>query len=211
MINPKVFQLADLVYFEPKDAFEDLYRDMSENIKNPNMTIISLHWKGKILAILGVVKQRRGCGELWLMPSTHVDSVKFEFFKIVKWLIYDVVFNELGYHRLEIAIKEGWEKGYRWARKLGFSISHVCDAYDPYMQTHVIFKKGGEVMAVGAIVAAVGTGLNFMGQMEAAEKEEEAARFNAENSRQQLMNYLDVMTLTRNSLLERWNSSKHNR
>ena len=141
MIEVKLFKIEHLDSFEPKDQFEDIYRDMKLNLLNPNMTILSLMVGDKCVAIEGVTKYRTGVGELWLLPSVHVDSMKLNFFKTTKWLIYSIAFEQLRFHRLELAILKGWHKGYKWARKLGFEYSHVCDAYDNLYQDHVIYKK----------------------------------------------------------------------
>jgi len=141
MIKVEVFKLEDLSSFEPKDEFEDLERDMKRNMVDFNKTILSLHWKEKVLAIVGVTKFREGVGEVWLLPSVHVDECKLGFFKMVKSLIYHFVFPTLKFHRLEIAILKGWDKGMKWAKALGFAESHVCEAYDRHYRDHVIFYK----------------------------------------------------------------------
>ena len=141
MIEVKAFKMEHLDTFEPKEDFDDLEKDMTRNLLNSNIVILTLIWEEKTLAIVGVNQHRIGSGELWLLPSIHVDSCPFEFFKSVKNLIYKFVFPALGYHRLEIAILANWKKGMRWAKALGFKISHLCKAYDIHRRDHIIYYK----------------------------------------------------------------------
>lgn len=141
MIDVKAFEMEHLEAYYPKYLFEDLDRDMKKNIMDPNKLIFSLLWKGKTLAILGLTEFRKGVGEVWILPSIYVDHCKFGFYKVVKSMLYDFVFNELKYHRIEIAILKGWDQGMKWARSLGFKKSHVCEAYDNLYRDHVIFTR----------------------------------------------------------------------
>lgn len=141
MINIREFEMADLWNFEPKDSFQDLQRDMKMNLSERHKTMMSLHWKDRTLAIVGLTEFRKGAGELWLLPSVYVDECGLAFFKAVKNLIYGFVFPILKFHRLEIAILKGWGNGMKWAKLLGFEESHTCDAYDEQYRDHVIFKK----------------------------------------------------------------------
>ena len=133
--------MEDLWNFEPKNKFKDLKGDMERNMRDITKFMMTLVWKEKPLAIVGVSEFRKGVGELWLLPSVYVDECKFAFSKMVRNLIYGFVFPTLGFHRLEIAILKGWEKGMKWAKMLGFDESHICDAYDEHFRDHVIFKK----------------------------------------------------------------------
>lgn len=64
-------------------------------------------------------------------------------------------------------------------------------------------------MAVGAGVAMVaGTGLSFLGQMDAAKKEEEAAKFNAETNRQQANEMLRRFEINKGLLVREVESFK---
>lgn len=141
MINVKVFSMEDLDDFDSAGEFEDLKRDMQMNYNNPNMTILSLKIKELTLAILGVTEFRRGAGEVWLLPSKSVPRNKFDFFKTVKRLIYSVVFDELHFHRLELAIVKGDKRGKKWAKALGFRYSHLCREYDTTLQDHEMFYR----------------------------------------------------------------------
>lgn len=141
MIKVEVFKIDHLKTFEPKEDFEYLERDMTRNIMDFNKSILTLMVEDKTLAILGVTKFRQGAGELWLLPSVHVDKHPKEFFRVTRNLIYTYVFPQLQFHRLEIAIMKGWRKGMKWAEKLGFELSHVCDHYDVLGNDHYIYKK----------------------------------------------------------------------
>lgn len=141
MIKIKTFEVDDLDKFEPKGTFEDLERDMKRNIMDITKTMLTYKIGDMTLAIVGVNEFRKGVGELWLLPSVHVDKYKKEFFKITKALIYGLVFPELGYHRLEIAILKDWKKGMRWVKALEFDFSHTCRAYDYLGNDHDIYYK----------------------------------------------------------------------
>ena len=141
MIDIRAFELDHLDNFLPKNYFEDLSRDMAINIEDPNKLIFSFLWKGKTLAILGLTQFRKGAGEVWLLPSVYVDKCKFTFFKNVKYVIDHFAFNELKYHRLDLAILKGWDKGIKWAKCLGFKESHICEAYDTQYRDHIIFTR----------------------------------------------------------------------
>jgi len=141
MIDIKSFSCDHLEVFEPKGQFEDLHRDMERNLLDISKTILTIFFGSRVLAIVGVTKFREGVGEVWLLPSVHVDEHKISFYKTVKSLIYNFVFPKMNFHRLEIAILKGWEKGMKWAKSLGFKESHTCEAYDTHMRDHVIFYR----------------------------------------------------------------------
>ena len=141
MIKVEIFRLEHLDSFQTETQFEDLGRDMARNLLDINKSMLSMIKDEKTIAILGVSTLRPGAGELWLMPSIHVNNYKFEFFKITKKLIYGYVFPHLEFHRLEIAILKDWAKGNKWAKKLGFDFSHICDHYDKLGRDHIIYKK----------------------------------------------------------------------
>lgn len=142
MINLVHFHISHLDNFKPKDEFEDLERDMTKNLLDTSKTMLTLQLgTGETLAIVGISTFRAGVGEVWILPSVYVDDHKLGFYKDIKSLIYDYLFNELKYHRLEIAILKGWEKGMKWAKSLGFKKSHICEAYDSHYRDHVIFTR----------------------------------------------------------------------
>lgn len=141
MTNIQGFEISHLNHFEPKDKFENLERDMSRNIMDISKTMLTLFWEEKVLAIVGVTEFRKGAGEVWLLPSVHVDKCKLYFYKTVKSLIYDFVFPVLKFHRLELAIEAGWMKGMKWAEKLGFTKTYLCEAYDSNYTDHWIYTR----------------------------------------------------------------------
>jgi len=113
---------------------------MARNMLDINKDMFTLVVKGKPIAFVGVIRFRKGVGELWLMPGHEVDNHKWGFFKTIKCLIYEVLFNQ-GYHRLEIAILKGWTQGEKWARALGFEYQGVVKAYDHRYRDHSIFYR----------------------------------------------------------------------
>jgi len=141
MINVQVFKIEHLKNFESKNEFEDLERDMKRNITDITKTIFSLIWKEKTLAIVGLSEFRKGVGEVWILPSIYVDKCKFAFYKMIRSLIYNLIFPEMKFHRLEIAILKGWDQGIKWAKSLGFKESHICEAYDSLYRDHIIFVR----------------------------------------------------------------------
>jgi len=141
MINVVAFEIGHLNDFYPKDWYEDLNRDMSLNIKDRSKLIFSLLWKEKTLAIFGLTEFRKGVCEIWLLPSIYVDQCKFSFYKCVRGLVHDFIFDDLKYHRVEMAILKGWEKGIKSAKSLGFKEEHVCEAYDTQYRDHLIFTR----------------------------------------------------------------------
>jgi len=141
MIRTDAFHIDHLKSFYPKDRFEDLERDMTENLLDTSKLMFTLIWKEKTLAIVGLSTLRKGVGEVWILPSIYVDHCRLGFYKNIKNLIYNYVFPELKFHRIEIAILKGWKKGMKWAKSLGFKESHICEAYDSHYRDHVIFTR----------------------------------------------------------------------
>lgn len=102
--------------------------------------------EGKPIAIIGVNIYRKGIGELWMIPSEKIDAFHLELVKALKWLIdyyIPVMFNIL---KLQIAIKEGWEQGCKWARTLGFKFEQNCYNYDMEKRNYHVFYKMLEVV-----------------------------------------------------------------
>lgn len=142
------FDLSLLIDFEPKKEFswDDMEIDLIQNTYDPRMPMRMLLNEGKPIAIIGVNIYRKGIGELWMIPSEKIGAFHLELVKALKWLIdyyIPVMFNIL---KLQIAIKEGWEQGCKWARTLGFKFEQNCYNYDMEKRNYHVFYKMLEVI-----------------------------------------------------------------
>jgi hypothetical protein len=141
MIKMTRFKIEDLDLFKPRDLFVDIVSDMEKNLLNPSIDMFTMKKNGEIVCLTGICHRRLGVGELWLIPSDLVDKYKSEFFKSIFRLIYNFAFPVMGMHRLEIAILVGWDKGVKWAEKLGFTREGIMKAYDLTKQDHYLYAR----------------------------------------------------------------------
>ena len=143
MIDAVDFQMRHLEGFTPKEGFVnfDIKQAKHFNMHNPSRELVSLLSSGETVAILGLNVHKPGVGELWLIPSPLVDEYKFEFFKATRKLIYNYVFPVLQMRRLTIAIDASWEKGCKWAEKLGFEKESVMKGFGDNYEDHICYAK----------------------------------------------------------------------
>ena len=140
MISVTQFEMSDLTGFTPKDIIPDLDVAMLNNMKNPNMDIVTLKDGDNTICLAGINHLRTGVVEAWLIPSLDVQKHKFGFFKSIKRLI-DFVFQTMGVHRFVLAISCDWQEGAKWAHSLGFRFESIARAYDFNRMDHAIYTR----------------------------------------------------------------------
>lgn len=59
----------------------------------------------------------------------------------MKSVIYNFVFPDLYMARLEILIEQGWEKGIKWAKSLGFKREGVLECYGYDYKSYIVFTR----------------------------------------------------------------------
>ena len=141
MINIVRFQMSDIDNFNSDNTFVDLEFDMKRNLSDPCMSMVTLVNKSKVICIAGVKELRHGVGELWLIPSVYVKDNKINFFKTIYCLIYNLIFTNMCFHRLQMAIKLNDKKATKWADKLGFKKEGIMKAYDHLGDDYFLYAK----------------------------------------------------------------------
>lgn len=141
MIEFRNLKPSELEQFQPKSLMVDFVGDMVKNINHPDREVMGMWRKDKFLCVLGVNFLRPGVGEVWLIPSVYVDRYPCEFFKAVYRLINNYLLGKCSLHRVEMAVEYGWQKGVKWAEKLGFQLEGVMEAYDLNYRDHFLFAK----------------------------------------------------------------------
>lgn len=141
------FDMGLLIDFEPKKEFswETLETDLIQNQIDHRMPMRMILQDGKPIAVIGVNILRKGIGELWMIPSAKIDGFPIELVKTLKWMIDVYIPVMYGLCKLQIAIKEGWEQGCKWARILGFKFEHNSHNYDIEKRSYHIFCRMLEV------------------------------------------------------------------
>ena len=141
MIKVQKLNPLNLLGFKPKREMFDFTNSMVKNIDHPDREVMGL-WKNEsLVCIAGVNFLRPGVGEVWIIPSAFVDVYRCEFFKSIYRLINNYLLDRCGLHRVEMAIEVGWEKGVKWAEKLGFELEGIMRAYDHNYRDHYLFSK----------------------------------------------------------------------
>lgn len=135
--------MGDLIDFKPKEEFfwEGFETDLIQNESDPRMPMRMLFQGSQPIAIIGVNILKKGVGELWMLPSEKIDGFPVEIVKAIKWLINVYIPVIFGIHKLQIAIREGWEQGCKWAKVLGFKFEYNSVAHDHSKQTHHVFYR----------------------------------------------------------------------
>ena len=138
----KEFKLEHLENFTPQNSkILDIKGDLDHYITSVNCDTVTFIRDDRVIAICGVSYLRRGVGEVWLIPGVLVDKYKLEFFKITYRLIHNFLIPQMRLHRTIIAIKEGWEQGYKWAKALGFKYESMMEAYDTSYGNQACFVR----------------------------------------------------------------------
>ena len=141
MIRALPFDKSHLENFVSKTDIPTLKEDIVTAWNSGLHTVLSLRRDNQTVCFAGVKDVRPGVGELWLAPSVLTEDYKCEFFKVIYRLIYRMVFPEMGFHRLEMAIATDWPEGDKWACKLGFSLEGIAKAWDSKRRDHAIYAK----------------------------------------------------------------------
>ncbi len=74
---------------------------------------------GNILACGGMVIERPGLGNIWLVPSVHVQTHRKSFHKTVLRL-FGKVLDNYSTRRIQASVLKGSAVDVRWIRRLGF-------------------------------------------------------------------------------------------
>lgn len=141
MIKIDTFELKHLEGFKPKTPFVDLAANMELNMLNVSRHLLSLLYKDKLVCIAGVNYHREGVGEVWLVPSAEVDEHKFLFYKAIQWLIDSYLMGSQNLHRLEMSIRVDWEKGIRWAQRIGFEREGLARQWSSDKKDYILYAK----------------------------------------------------------------------
>ena len=143
MIKSRKFIIPDLEHFKPADLDIEPYlnNDLISVHRDPKNTVLSIVDGNETIAFLGILFQRLGAGEVFLIPSDKTKNYIIDFFKVVKGTMEKVCFDILGYHRLEMAVKitEPWAD--KWARLLGFQFEGIARAYDSSLIDHKVYSR----------------------------------------------------------------------
>lgn len=141
MIDILPTKLADYTFAELKHKDSMTIEDLVWNLEDPGRTVLTIWKDGEVMAFVGVNTIVQGVGELWLIPCKIVDKYKYGLYKNVKELIYLMVFPEMGFHRLQMAIDPNDSRKKKWAESLGFAYEATLDAYGPDKTNQAIYKK----------------------------------------------------------------------
>jgi hypothetical protein len=133
------FEVGHLDFFDPKEEFEDLYRDMLENITNPMMDIVTVVDGKQIITIAGCTKLRGGVGEVWLLLDKSHGNVRLV--RAVKKLMVEYLVKEKGFYRLQMAIDASLPERKRWAEYLGYTNEGLMKAYDNTRTDHYLYAR----------------------------------------------------------------------
>jgi hypothetical protein len=82
------------------------------------------------LAILGWYQMMPGVGQGWALLSEKVTTCPIAFHKAVKSFLA-FVFYKFKLRRLQISVRVGYQKGYYWAKSLGFICEGIMNRYAP--------------------------------------------------------------------------------
>jgi len=135
------FELGHLDFFEPRDDFENLRRDMGENLQNPSISLVTVTLAKQILMIAGCTKFRAGVGEVWLLLDKCYERNKIRMVAATKELMMECLVKELGYYRLQMAIDANIPERKRWAEFLGFEKEGLMKSYDTTGADHFLYAR----------------------------------------------------------------------
>jgi len=133
---------AYLKYFEPIGVYIDK-REFVKNLDKENMDIFMLVENNKdTISIFGLNHLRVGVAEAWSIPGKLVEKRNKKVFCKTLMGMLNFAFDKMGLHRIEIAIPTYLgERGFKWAKFLGFQFEGICRAYNRDYQDHSIFSR----------------------------------------------------------------------
>jgi RimJ/RimL family protein N-acetyltransferase len=115
------FEVEDLTKFKPREYFSsemDVGR-VSSLVGNPNAWVRTLHLKGEVVGIVGLVTLHDGVGEVFSILSDRVEKSPFAFHRKVLGLSYAYA-TVLGIRRLQATVRVDQPKAARFIELLGF-------------------------------------------------------------------------------------------
>jgi len=118
----------DLKTFKAKFYEDCLKENMLDNIEHTYRECFLLTFGEKKIAICGINYTHGSAGDLWMIPSVHIDDKPGKSFHEISNLIDSLLDKDM--HRLQMYIKEDWPKGHKWARALKFSLEGIARNYD---------------------------------------------------------------------------------
>jgi hypothetical protein len=141
MIRYLRFDMGHLDFFKPRDDFEDIQRDMQDNMSNPMMDMVTVVHNNQILCISGCTELRAGVGEVWLLVDEAFKYHRIRFVRAVKTLMEEYLVKERRFYRLQMAIDASINERQRWAEYLGFEKEGLMKAYDTLRNDHYLYAR----------------------------------------------------------------------
>lgn len=140
-VKLKHLEPSDLDDFELRDFYPTFREDMLYSIELASREVLLVTLGDKKLMILGINYYHPGVGELWLIPSIYMKQLPYQTIKITKTLIDGCLFSERKMRRLFFYVNNGWMKGHKWAKALGFNKEGIVKAYNENYEDFALYAK----------------------------------------------------------------------
>lgn len=115
--------------------------DLYNKIESETVDCISLMDDKEVICFAGIVySYRPGVAEAWVLEGMKMKNYAKSLVESLRGMIYFASQN-LGIHRMEMAVSTKWKEGAKWARILGFQYEGICRAYDRRMEDHFMFAR----------------------------------------------------------------------
>ena len=94
MIKCYPFKLEDIEGFVPRWEMPNFEENMRYNVEDSSREMVSMvDSYGRLIAIIGANMRFPKVAEVWIVPSKLVDKHKFEFYKCIRSLAYEIDYN----------------------------------------------------------------------------------------------------------------------
>lgn len=140
-VKLKHLEPSDIEDFQLRDFYPSFREDMLYSIELESREVLLVTLDNTPLMILGVNYYHPGVGELWLIPSIYTKQKPYQTIKITKTLIEGCLFSERKMRRLFFYVNNGWGKGHKWAKTLGFTKEGIARAYNEHYEDYALYAK----------------------------------------------------------------------
>ena len=136
----ELFEMEHIKGFVPLSSVENLKLVMESMMSTQDNIIWSLMIKGKVVAFAFVRNFRVGVAEVGMLMSKDIYKDRMGLQKVVLKLI-EYCEKELGIHRLQMSVEQGFQMGVRWAHSLGFLYEGTMLKYGYDKKNHLLFSR----------------------------------------------------------------------
>ena len=141
MIEVVPFEMKHLEDFKLREECPELIANLQYTETAKDREAFSFKKGGDYICFAGVNYLRPGVGEVWIVDGYLIPTCKLGFFRAIHRLIERYLFQGKELHRVQMGVRTNFEKGCKFAEKLGFEREGIMKQYCNDKQDYYLYAR----------------------------------------------------------------------